>query len=361
MKGRQIVLDRFGGREAAALLVDGQLSDLLIAADAPAPGAIYRAVADRPMKGLGGLFLKTPRGAAYLRNGKGIRAGAAVTVQVTGYAERGKAIPVTDRIVFKSRYAIVTPGSPGVNLSRSLRDPELRSTLSDLAEAEMSSSGMGLILRSSAAGADTAEVVEDIRSLRRSAEAVIDAAEAGPSELLDGDGPWHLAWRDWTEAADIVRQEGAFGTLGVSDQIEALRDPRQQLPGGGSLFVEQTRALVAVDVNTNSDNSYAAGLKANLACLKALPRILRIRGLAGQIVIDPAPIARKDRRAVETALNAAFRGDGIATTFAGWTPLGHVELRRKRARPQLDDILTGHGRNLNRSANSPLDRPVATP
>ena len=78
------------------------------------------------MKGQGGLFLDTPDGTAYLRQIKGIAPGQALLVQVTGYAETGKAIPVTVKLLFKSRYAIVTPEAPGVNLSRRIRDDEER-------------------------------------------------------------------------------------------------------------------------------------------------------------------------------------------------------------------------------------------
>ena len=72
MKGRTIVLDHIEDREAAALMVDGKLDDFLIAADAPTPGTIYRARADRPVKGQGGMFLTTPDGPAFLRQVKGL-------------------------------------------------------------------------------------------------------------------------------------------------------------------------------------------------------------------------------------------------------------------------------------------------
>ena len=65
MKGRQIVLDHYAGREAAALLVDGRLEDLLIDGEGVRVGAIYRARADRPMKGQGGMFLSTPDGPVF--------------------------------------------------------------------------------------------------------------------------------------------------------------------------------------------------------------------------------------------------------------------------------------------------------
>ena len=89
------------------------------------------------------------------------------------------------------------------------------------------------------------------------------------------------------------------------------------------MFVEPTRALVAVDVNTGGDTAPAAGLRANLAVARALHRALRLRGLGGQIVLDLAPMPKKDRRAFEDALRAAFRADSIETALVGWTPLGH--------------------------------------
>ena len=105
------------------------------------------------------------------------------------------------------------------------------------------------------------------------------------------------------------------------------------------MFVEPTRALVAVDINTGTDTSPAAGLKANIQALRALPRALRLRGLGGQIVIDPAPLSKRDRRQVESVARAAFRADPIETTLVDWSPLGHLEVVRKRERLPLKDCL----------------------
>ena len=84
MKGRVVALGQLGGREAAALIEDGQLSDLLVDSDQPRPGTIYRAVIERPVKGQGGLFVRTPDGNGFLRQVKGLSAGASILVQVTG-------------------------------------------------------------------------------------------------------------------------------------------------------------------------------------------------------------------------------------------------------------------------------------
>ncbi|MEO0766866.1 MAG: ribonuclease E/G [Pseudomonadota bacterium] len=339
MKGRQIFLDHVGGREASALMEDGRLIDLLVEGDRPRPGTVYSAVTDRPVAGQGGLFLKTPDGVAYLRGVKGIGAGEVLKVQVTGYAEPGKAIPVSHKLLFKSRYAIVTADAPGLNLSRSIRDDDVRDDLLALAHDGMEGSELGLILRSAAAGADPDEVGEDIAAMRGLAESVSGAAATGPKVLARGDGPHILAWRDWVEPADVVTDAGCFEDHGILDAIDSARGAVVPLGPHASMFIEPTRALVAVDVNTGADGSFAAGLKANMACARALSAALRVRGLGGQVVLDLAPMPKKERRSFEGVLRAAFRADDVDTVLAGWTPLGHYELQRKRARLPLSEVL----------------------
>lgn len=340
MKGRTIILDHIQDREAAALMVDGKLDDFLIENDAPAPGTIYRARADRPVKGQGGMFMTTPDGPAFLRQVKGLAPGQMLLVQVSGYAEPGKAIPVSQKLLFKSRYAIVTPDAPGLNISRSIRDEDERDRLLEIAHEEMGDVGYGLILRSACDGADSDDIAEDVASMLALATQVMQDSGAEAEVLAEGDGPHLLAWRDWVEPADVERDAGGFERLGVLDALEVAQGIREPLTGGAFLFIEPTRALVAVDVNTGSDTSLAAGIKANLAAAKALPRALRLRGLAGQIVLDLAPMPKKDRRAFETALRAALRSDSEETILVGWTNLGHYELQRKRSRPPLLEVLS---------------------
>ena len=104
-------------------------------------------------------------------------------------------------------------------------------------------------------------------------------------------------------------------------------------------MIEPTRALVAVDVNTGPDTSPAASLKANIAAARDLPRQLRLRGLGGQVVVDFAPMPKKDRATLDQVLRAAFKGEGAETSLAGWTTLGLYELVRKRDRLPLAEVL----------------------
>lgn len=340
MKGRTIILDHLQGRETAALVVDGQLDDLLIdAPDVPRPGAIFRAICDRPLKGQGGMMLRLPDGeTAFLRQGKGLRPGQPLLVQVTGYASETKAIPVTDRVLFKSRYAIVTPGKPGTNISRQITEDDERDRLTGVIRASFDSD-FGLILRSSCAGVGEDEIAEDIEAMLALAEAVTaDAEGRDPEALTEGDAPHTVAWREWTRPSEVVTEPGALAVSDVIDQIEELRGDAVRL-GESVMHVEATRALVAVDVNTGSDTSPAAALKANIASARALPRALRLRGLGGQIAVDFVSMSKANRKQLEQAVRAAFKADAIETSLVGWTTMGLYEMQRKRERLPLSEVL----------------------
>lgn len=347
MKGRVVVLGVYRGREAAALVVDGALHDLIVDAGEAAgfaPGAILRGVLDRQMKGQGGAFVKLPDGeTGFLRETKGLAPGKPVIVQVTGFAEPGKALPLTTRLLFKSRLCIVTPAAPGLNVSRRIRAEDVRARLEALAGAGMEGAHFGLILRSAAADAEDDEIAADIAATRALAEAVTADAAGGPELLVAAPSPHEEAWRDWADPApdEVVEGADAFALHGVEEMIDALRSPVVALPGGGSMAVEPTRALVAVDVNTGADTSPAASLKANIAAARDLPRQLRLRGLGGQVTVDFAPMPKRDRATLDQQLRQAFRGEATETSLAGWTPLGNFELQRKRDRMPLALILKG--------------------
>lgn len=347
MKGRIAVLDQIDGRSAAALIVDGRLQDLLIDPiedGAPQPGAVYRAIADRPLKGQNGLILRLGSGqTGFLRQAKGISPGTPLLVQVNTRAEAGKAAPVTTRLLFKSRYAIVTPDAPGLNVARSIHDEDERERLQAIANDMMDGVEHGLILRTACEGVPDEVIESDIADMLAACEGVL-AGQAGdePELLLDAPSANVLAWRDWVDPDpdQVLDAAGSFEDFDVWSMIEALRLPDVQLGTHASMAVEPTRALVAVDVNTGGDFSFSAGLKANLAAAADLPRQLRLRGLGGQVVVDFAPMNKKDRRVVEHALRASLKKDGIETSLVGWTPLGHFELQRKRERIPLEQLLT---------------------
>ncbi|MGI9395082.1 MAG: ribonuclease E/G, partial [Boseongicola sp.] len=277
MKGTLAIFDTINGAGAAALLCDGLLDDLLI--DAPdnriRPGAIFRAKAGRPMKGQGGMMLDTPQGRVFLRNAKSVPPGDCLLVQATTYSEPDKATPVTDRIVIKGRFALATPGAPGRNLSREIKDEERRVALRDLTEG-ITDPEIGLVIRSAASDADDEAVRSDADAVVELARKMISGASGSePELLLDGPDAAEIARREWPMSDMSDDAADGFERHGVTEMIAAQTHPRADLPGSGAIFIEPTRALVSVDINTGGDTSPAAGLKANLAAMRALPRLLR--------------------------------------------------------------------------------------
>lgn len=347
MKGRQIVLGRVFGREAAALTQDGQLLDVIIdASDVQpfAPGAICRARVDRLVKGQGGVFLRLPGDArGYLRDRSGLREGQSLIIQVIGSAEDGKALPVSTRLAFRGRLVIVTPGAPGVNISRRIREPAIRDRLTALGESALSdlSPPPGIVFRSLAAHADHDETAAELTQLLELATTIAADREGMPELLLDAPTPAESAWRDWseTEPDSIEDTPDAFAQTGVLEKLESLQRTRVDLPNGAWADIEPLRALVAIDVNTGRDHSPAAGLKANIALARDLPRQLRLRGLGGQIVVDFAPIPKRDRGTLEQTLRSAFKTESAETVLIGWTAMGLYEISRKRDRIPLSRLL----------------------
>lgn len=352
MKGRQIIIGQVADRDAAALTQDGRLEDLFIdAADVEpfAPGAICRARVDRLVKGQGGVFLRLPDGArGFLRDRSGLREGQSLIVQVSGSAEDGKALPVSTRLSFRGRLAIVTPGAPGVNVSRRIREPALRERLAAQGESALDAvpTPPGIVFRSIAAHATPDEIAGELAQLLELALAITADREGAPELLLDAPTSAEAAWRDWSEPEpdSIEDMPDAFAQTGVLEQIETLARTRVDLPNGAWAEIEPLRALTAIDVNTGSDHSPAAGLKANIALARDLPRQLRLRGLGGQIVVDFAPMPKRDRGTLEQTLRSAFKAESAETVLIGWTAMGLFEISRKRDRVPLVRLLQQESR-----------------
>lgn len=350
MKGRQIVIGRVFGRDAAALMIDGRLEDLLIdpAGAVPfAPGAICRGRVDRLVKGQGGVFLRLPGEArGYLRDRGGLREGQSLLVQVSGCAEEGKAVPVSTRLNLRGRHVIVTPGAPGVNVSRRIRDPDRRAMLEAMGQGALGPDPdpPGIVFRSIAAFAeDDAALADELARLLDLARTLRADREGAPELLLDAPDPATAAWQDWAEPAPDAVDEGedAFARSGALEAVEALLSSRVDLGGGAWAEIEALRALVAIDVNTGADHSPAAGLKANIALARDLPRQLRLRGLGGQVVVDFAPMPKRDRGTLDQVLRAAFRAEPAETVLPGWTAMGLYEISRKRDRVALSRLARG--------------------
>ncbi|MEL7344555.1 MAG: ribonuclease E/G [Pseudomonadota bacterium] len=331
MNGALIALDTWAGRDAAALMLDGRLEDVMIAPpqDVPVLGTVFVGVAERPLKGTGGQFVRLPGGLKGFLKGNAPQ-GRRLAVQVNGFAEPGKAIPITTRLVLKSAAAIITPGAPSRSVARSIKGKagdELKSFAARLDLPE----GVGVIIRSAALVATPEQITKQVAALVEDLSK-IDPLPDKPTLLVPGRTPRTWSETEWSPDAIIDPNPNSFDRHAVRDALEAVLTGETALPSGGSVVIEATRALVAVDVNSGGAHGGAQGLTATLEALADLPRLLRLRGLGGQITIDCAPFGKAHRRTVEQRIAKAFGTDSVESNFAGWTPLGHIELTRKRER-----------------------------
>ncbi|MFK7943134.1 MAG: ribonuclease E/G [Paracoccaceae bacterium] len=366
MKGRVIVLQHRPAH--AALVVDGRVEDLLLDVDNPTrppqPGEIWTAQVIRSTQGA--VFVDLGNGhTGFLRDTRGIKGSKLFLVQISSIPEPGKAIPVDRRLLVKGRTLILTPNAAGINVSRQIKDPDERERLTtaikDLPQ------DAGVIIRSAAR-----DMPSDV--LQAELSAIIDAQihltnpKLGVGPMGQATSPRIMALREWSmplpdliaattdlaaelrlpqdvfhdpDLADCLEPGDGdpFDHFGVWDEIERLKSPRADLPSGGWMAIETTRAMVTVDINTGDGFGGGDAMTTNIEAARELPRQLRLRGLGGQVIIDFAPLKKQHRKKIEETLKSAFRRDPIDTSLAGWTPLGNFELQRKRERTPLTELL----------------------
>jgi ribonuclease G len=139
--------------------------------------------------------------------------------------------------------------------------------------------------------------------------------------------------------------EPLFDATGVTQDVEKALRPRVWLKSGGTLVIQQTEALVSIDVNTGkfvgTRHPEETILKTNVEAAAEIARQLRLRDLAGIIVIDFIDMERPEHRAqVIDALATALKRDRARTKIVGLSDLGLLQLTRKRTRAGLEALLT---------------------
>jgi Ribonuclease G/E len=349
-EGRIIAVEReANGLSRAALVVDGRLEDLLLdgPGDGVAPEAIHLGRVDRIVPGIGAAFVRLEGGQqGWLRAGDH-RPGAMVAVQVSRWADPGKAVPVTDRLLYKGRLAILTPCAPGANIARGIRGHEARERLAALGAQALDgiADHTGLVLRTAASEAEDDAILAEIAALRAVADETAAAATGTePRLLLGAPDAAARAFRDWADPApdSVIEDDDAFERLGLWDAISALERPEVALPSGGFMLIEATRAMVGVDVNTGDNFGKGAAAAVNLAACPELMRQLRLRGLGGAVIVDFAPVKKGARQGIDKALKQAAMADAVETQLGGWTPMGRFEMTRKRERRPLREVIDAH-------------------
>jgi ribonuclease G len=380
---RALVVDRTARGVRIGLLEDDRLIEVDVADQAPAgAGAICLGRVRTVVRDLDGAFLDCGLGAdAFLgardaralsgarrsaRVGEQVSEGQAALVQIRRQAHGGKGPRIATDIALPGMYLVHRPRSDRARLTPALARSE-QPGQQERAEALFPRGGFSL--RPAALHATDQELLDEADRLRRSwaeIEARAGASRppsllASPPEplprlLLDHFSPelerivlsdrvlliearrWLEQWLPrWLEsfAERLEYLPDAFEATGAAEQLDEALCREVALPGGGSLIIEPTAALTAIDVN-------GAGrpLEVDLAAAREVARQLRLRRIGGIVVIDFVDLeSKRDRARVDAALREALAEDPAAVQLYPMSPLGLVELSRQRLGPSLAEQL----------------------
>ncbi|MDO1558449.1 ribonuclease E/G [Brevundimonas sp. 2R-24] len=292
-------------------------------------------------------------------------------VQVVKDERGGKGAALTTWLSLAGRYCVLMPNSGrGGGISRKITQAADRKRLKAAAQSLDVPPGMGLIIRTAGAKRTKAEIKRDYEYLLRLWEDIRSTtlASTAPSLIYEEETLVRRAVRDmfdkdfeavhvqgeqgWREARDFMRQlmpsqakkvqlydepTPLFVKFGVEDMLQQIHSPVVPLKSGGYLVINQTEALVAIDVNsgkaTKERNVEATALKTNLEAADEAARQLRLRDLAGLIVIDFIDMDEgKNNRAVEKRLKDALDEDRARIQMGKISGFGLMEISRQRRR-----------------------------
>jgi ribonuclease E len=289
--------------------------------------------------------------------------------------ERGtKGAALTTYLSLAGRYSVLMPNTArGGGISRKITSGEDRRRLKEIAQELQVPEGMGVILRTAGATRTKAEVVRDFEYLLRVWEQVRDLTlkSTAPTLVYEEGSLVKRSIRDlynkdideivvagdaaYTEAKDFMRMlmpshakiikpyrdtQPVFSRFGVESQLDAMFSPTVQLRSGGYIVLNQTEALVAIDVNsgraTREHHIEDTALKTNLEASEEIARQLRLRDLAGLIVIDFIDMdENRNNRAVERRLKDALKNDRARIQVGRISHFGLMEMSRQRIRSSV--------------------------
>jgi ribonuclease G len=309
-----------------------------------------------------------------------VTCGDDILVQVIKDPIGTKGARLTTFIALPSRYLVYMPRGEGVGVSARIEDePErvrLKTLLTELAAADPAGAG-GYIVRTAAQGASPESLREDMTYLAKLWEHVrARVAEVTAGSVVHEDLPLSLRvlrdelargvqrvlvdspreYQRMREFAAAFMPQGApgielyagprpiFDLNGVEEEIAKALDRKVPLKSGGHLVIDQTEAMTTIDVNTGAyvghRNLEETIFRTNLEAAVSIARQLRLRNLGGIIIIDFIDMRDEPhRRAVLSALERALSGDRAQTHIVSLSPLGLVEMTRKRTRESLEHLL----------------------
>jgi ribonuclease E len=300
-----------------------------------------------------------------------IRRRQIILVQVVKEERGTKGAALTTYLSLAGRYTVLMPNTArGGGISRKITNPTDRKRLREIAGELEVPEGMGLIIRTAGAQRTKTEIKRDYDYLLRLWETVRDLTlkSTAPSLVYEEGSLIKRSIRDlynkdidevlvagddaYREAKDFMRMlmpshaknvkpykepEPIFIRYQVERQLGAMFSPQVVLKSGGYIVINQTEALVAIDVNsgkaTREHNIEDTALKTNLEAAEEVARQLRLRDLAGLIVIDFIDMdERRNSRLVERRLKESLRNDRARIQVGRISHFGLLEMSRQRLR-----------------------------
>jgi ribonuclease E len=292
-------------------------------------------------------------------------------VQVVKEERGNKGAALTTYLSLAGRYSVLMPNTGrGGGISRKITNAADRKRLKEIAQDLGVPDGMGIILRTAGASRTKAEIKRDYEYLMRLWESVreLTLKSSAPALVYEEGSLIKRAIRDlynkdiddilvageegYREAKDFMRMlmpshaklvqpyrdpVPLFAKFGVEAQLDAMFSNHVTLKSGGYLVINPTEALVSIDVNsgrsTREHNIEDTALKTNLEAAEEIARQLRLRDLAGLIVIDFIDMEEKrNNRAVEKKLNECLKNDRARIQVGRISPFGLLEMSRQRIR-----------------------------
>ncbi|MBX4928549.1 Rne/Rng family ribonuclease [Rhizobium binae] len=300
-------------------------------------------------------------------------------VQVAKEERGNKGAALTTYLSLAGRYSVLMPNTArGGGISRKITNPADRKRLKEIARMLEVPQGMGVILRTAGANRTKVEVKRDFEYLMRLWENVrtLTLASTAPClvyeegslikrsirDLYNKDiGEIIVAGEDgYREAKDFMKMlmpshakvvqpyrdiHPIFSRSGIEAQLDRMLQPQVTLRSGGYLIMNQTEALVSIDVNsgrsTREHSIEDTALQTNLEAAEEIARQLRLRDLAGLIVIDFIDMEEKrNNRAVEKKLKECLKNDRARIQVGRISHFGLLEMSRQRIRASVLESTT---------------------
>ena len=304
-----------------------------------------------------------------------IEEGQELIVQVVKEERSNKGAALTTFCSLAGRYLVLTPNNPRTGgISRKIEGPE-RDQLRDMLSQLSIPDNMGLIVRTAGIERNTEELQWDLDYLVRLYHDITTAAESreAPFLIYQDSDVIIRAIRDYmrddideilidtpeahTQAKDFISQVmprfksrcqlytddlPLFSRYQIERQIESAFQREVRLPSGGSLVIDQTEALVSIDINsaraTRGADIEETALNTNLEAVEEICRHLRLRDIGGLIVIDFIDMAStKNQRTIEQQMQDATRVDRARIQISKISTFGLMEMSRQRLRPSLEE------------------------